>query len=525
MSLAKQYGADRIWIVNVGHFKGYEFPMEFFMNLAWDCEPVDAMTNLDEFTRLWAEREFGPKYARDIADIITRYTQYNGRRKPELLAPDTYSLVNYQEAENVVADFNAITARAEKIYRELPEARRDAFYELVLFPTKASALVNELYLAAGKNELYAKQGRASANDYAAETRALFEADTNLMAYFNQTFARGKWNHFMDQAHLGYTNWRDPPNNSLHAIELTEVAVPDAAAMGVVVEGSDAVWPGVANDAVLPGFDAFNRQRHFIDVFNKGKTAFKFTATASDPWIHLSETRGAVEKDKRLWVSVNWSKAPKGAASGTVKLAGANASVIVKVNAFNPTEVTRDTLQGFVEGDGLVSIEAEHYTQATDAGANRWIKVDGYGRTLAAMKSTGPVDAPETTPGKDSPCLAYRMYLFDTGTVDVDAIMGPTLNFVPSRGLRYAVSFDDDPPQVVTLVPGNYNAQNGNRDWEKSVEDNARESHTTHAIAAPGYHTLKIWMVDPGVVLEKLVVNLGGARPSYLGPPESYHGGN
>ena len=115
----------------------------------------------------------------------------------------------------------------------------------MLFPTKASALVNELYLAAGKNALYARQGRASANDWAAETRALFQADTNLMNYFNQTFAHGKWNHFMDQAHLGYTNWQDPPHNSLRAIKLTELEVPDAAAMGVAVEGSDAAWPGDA----------------------------------------------------------------------------------------------------------------------------------------------------------------------------------------------------------------------------------------------------------------------------------------
>jgi hypothetical protein len=524
MSLAKQSGADRVWIVNVGHFKGYEFPLEYFMSLAWDTDRWTS-DNLDEFTRLWSAREFGPKYAEDIADIVTRYTQYNGRRKPELLAPDTYSLVNYQEAENVVADFNAITARAEKIYRKLPEARRDAFYELVLFPTKASALVNELYLAAGKNALYARQGRASANDWAAETQILFQADTNLMNYFNQTFAHGKWNHFMDQSHLGYTNWQDPPHNSLRAIKLTEIEVPETAAMSVAVEDSEAVWPGAPDDAVLPGFDAYNRQRHFIDVFNKGKTAFKFTATADNPWIRLSETKGSVEKDKRLWVSVNWNKAPKGTANGTVKLAGASGDVTVKVNAFNPTEVTRDSLQGFVEGDGFVSIEAEHYTGKTDAGANRWIKIEDYGRTLSGMKATGPVDAPEVVPGKNSPCLAYRMYLFDTGTVDVDAIVGPTLNFVPGRGLRYAVSFDDDPPQMVTLVPQNYNAQNGNRDWEKSVEDNARYSHTTHAIMVPGYHTLKIWMVDPGVVLEKLVVNLGGVKPSYLGPPESYRADN
>ncbi|HEY5069333.1 MAG TPA: glycosyl hydrolase 115 family protein, partial [Candidatus Acidoferrum sp.] len=241
LSLAKQYGADRIWIVNVGHFKGYEFPLEYFMNLAWD---TDRWTNdnLDEFTRLWAEREFGPEHAGDIADILSKYTKYNGRRKPEMLAPDTYSLVNYQEAEDVVADFKAITGRAEAIYQELPDDRRDAFYELVLFPTKASALVNELYLAAGKNALFTRQGRASASDFATETRTLFQADTNLMAYFNLTFAHGKWNHFMDQTHLGYTTWQDPPHNSLRAIKLTEIDVPDAAAMGVAVEGSEAAWP-------------------------------------------------------------------------------------------------------------------------------------------------------------------------------------------------------------------------------------------------------------------------------------------
>ena len=523
MSLAGQYGADRIWIVNVGHFKGYEFPLEYFMDLAWDTNRWIS-DNTDEFTRRWAEREFGPAYARDIADIIAKYTKYNGRRKPELLEPNTYSPVNYREAENVVTDFKTITAKAEELYGKLPEAKRDAFYELVLFPTKASALVNELYLAAGRNALFARQGRAGANDMAAKTRALFQTDTNLMNYFNQTFAHGKWNHFMDQSHLGYTTWRDPPQNNLDAIKLAEIEVPEAAAMGVAVEGSETAWPGDPGDAILPQFDVFNQQHRYIDMFNKGKTPFEFTATASDPWIVLNETKGTVEKDKRLWISVDWSKISEGMTSGALTLAGTGTNVTVKVNAFNPTVVTRDSLQGFVEGEGFVSIEAEHYTKKTDAGVNHWIKIDDYGRTLSGMRAEAPADAPGATPGKDSPCLEYQMYLFSTGKVDVAAILAPTLNFVPSRGLRYAVSFDDEAPQVVTLVPQNYNAQNGNRDWEKSVEDNARYGHTTHPLTKSGYHTLKFWMVDPGIMLQKLVVNLGGVKPSYLGPPESYCNG-
>jgi len=116
-----------------------------------------------------------------------------------------------------------------------------------------------------KNKLYTQQDRASANDFAAETRRLFQVDTNLMAYFNRTFAGGKWNHFMDQPHLGYTSWNDPPHNSLRTIKLVEVEVPDEAAMGVAVEGSESAWPGATNEAVLPAFDVFNQQRHYIEV--------------------------------------------------------------------------------------------------------------------------------------------------------------------------------------------------------------------------------------------------------------------
>jgi hypothetical protein len=379
--------------------------------------------------------------------------------------------------------------------------------------------------------LYARQGRASANDFAAETHQLFQADTNLMNYFNVTFADGKWDHFMDQPHLGYTSWNEPPHNSLRAIRLAEVDVPDAAAMGVAVEGSET--SATNGEILLPQFDSFNQQKHYIDVFNKGKTNLKFAATANEPWIRIGNILGdgprlvkristQIEKDQRLWISVDWDKAPKGSANGTIKISGAGGEVTVNVNAFNPTEPTRDSLQGFIEGEGFVSIEPEHFTKKIDSGKNRWIKIQDYGRTLSGMRATQPVDAPSATPGKDSPCLEYQTYLFSTGAVQMVTITSPTLNFVPDRGLRLAVSFDDEPPQTLTLVPADYKAQNGNADWEKVVGDNARYVYSTHLLTKPGYHTLKYWMVDPGVVLQKIVVDCGGLKPSYLGPPESFH---
>jgi hypothetical protein len=106
-------------------------------------------------------------------------------------------------------------------------------------------------------------------------------------------------------------------------------------------------------------------------------------------------------------------------------------------------------------------------------------------------------------------------------VQVEATVGPTLNFIPGRPLRYAVSFDDETPRTVAIVPADFDVHNGNRDWEASVKDNGRRIESAFTLAQPGYHTLKIWMVDPAVVLEKIVVNTGGVKPSYLGPPESY----
>jgi hypothetical protein len=241
----------------------------------------------------------------------------------------------------------------------------------------------------------------------------------------------------------------------------------------------------------------------------------FTVKSSATWISLSAAHRTVNRDQRLWVSVDWSKAPKGTNNAFVTISGAGAEVTIKVEAFNPEAPTRASLQGFIEANGYVSTEAEHYTKKTDAGPVRWETISDYGRTLSSM-TVFPVTAKSIVPPQNSPCLEYRMYLFHAEAVEVEAILAPTLNFVPGRGLRYAVSFDDQPPQIVDAL-----AHNSPADWETSVRDSVRSVRSSLTLAKPGYHTLKFWMVDPDVVLQKIVVDLVGVKPSYLGPPESY----
>ncbi len=513
MNLASAYGANRIWIVNVGDLKPMEFPIEFFLNLARNPDRW-GKDHIQEFTELWAGREFGPDYAAEIADIVSKYTRYNGRRKPEQLEPDTFSQVNYREADCVYSEWKSLTERAARVYRLLPEDKSDAFFELVLYPTKASTIVNELYITSGKNHFYATQGRISTNDLAQEARALFAADAALSDEYNHKLAHGKWNHMMDQTHIGYTYWNEPPLNAMPAV--TEVQPVSGPRMAVAVEGLPFASSRDLGLFTLPTFDVFNRQTQFIDVFNRGTAPFEYSASADRPWIKLSKTHGSVAKEERLLVSIDWTGLSKGENDGTVTLAQeGGAEFRVHVRALNPPAPVRDSVQGFVESNHCVSIEAEHFTGITSAGEVHWDKIPGYGETLSGM-TVFPVTAPSAEPQQPAPVLEYRMYLFEGGTFNVEAILAPTLNFVPGRGLRYALSFDDQQPQVVDALE-----HNSEKDWEQAVSDGVRKITSTLKVDGPGYHTLKFRMVDSGVVLEKLVISHGPLPPSYLGPPESY----
>jgi hypothetical protein len=524
MSLAKQYSADRIWIVNVGKFKNIEFATDYFLNLGWNSNRWTNDT-MREYTRLWATREFGSEHADEIADIMTLYTKYNGRRKPERLATSTYSVANYNEAETVANDYNALASRAEALSRLLPKDQQDAFYELVLFPVKACANLNEMYVAGARNELYAQQGRVSANDFADMARRDYANDAALMKQYNAEFAGGKWDHFQDDVHIGYTSWPEPRTPSMAQIHLTSVPATNPPTLGVAVENSSAAWPGGDEEPILPRFNSIAQQRRYIDVFNRGTGAVEYTATPSDPWIVLSALRGSVAKGERLWVSIDWSKAPQGTAFGSVKIAQGDTAVNVNVDAISAADVTRDTLTGFVEDGGVVSIEPEHYTSKADVGDLKWITVEDYGRTLSAMRGQGPVDFGPLAPPQGSPRLEYKTYFFTSGEATVYNVLAPNLAFIPGRNLRFAVSIDDQKPVMVTGVPTTIVAAasqpNGN-EWEKNVKDEARIVSAKVQIPSSGYHTLKVWMIDPGITLQKIFMDLGGLKPSYLGPPESYN---
>jgi hypothetical protein len=492
MNLAHRYGADKVWIVNVGDLKPMEFVMEFFLTMARDPDAI-RKEDLEKYTVAWASREFGPTYAAQIAKIILETGRLNGRRKPELLGPETYSQTNYDESDRVLAEFRSLEREATEIGGKLGLEYKSAFYQLVIHPVRCARVVNEMYMSVAKNAYYAAHGWASANEEAAKIKALYAEDAAVTQEYH-SINGGKWNHFMDQTHIGYTYWQQPDTNVMPKVK--EIQAPEAA--------------GLAISTNVLSFDRFGQKVRTIGLFNLGRTPFSFRASCADPWVRIEPSSGTVATDSPIRFSIDWDLAPVGIGNSHVSIEGAGGAETVKVE----THRQDGDLHGFIEGDGVVAIEAEHTRARSTAGGVRWETIPGYGRTLSGVESF-PVEFAPFEPGK-GPELQYDFTSFQSGPVTLDAVVGPSLAFQPTHGMRVAVAIDDEKPQLLDIA-----ASYLSRDWETSVEDSVRHVKSPHLLSKPGRHTLRIWAVDPGVVVERFVLDLGGLLPSYLGPPESY----
>jgi len=516
MNLAYEYGATNIWIVNVGDLKPLELPIEFFLRFAWNPAAL-TKDRIADYSLRWAERDFGPDHAAEIAELTARYAKYNGWRKPEVVKPETFSQLNFTEAERVEAAWHDVAERAEKLYAVLPPEQRDAFYQLVLHPAKASALVAEMNIVAGRNLLFAKQGRASTNALAARVRELFLQDRAMSDYYNHQLAGGKWNHLMDQTHLGQFSWEPPIVDVMPAV--SEVLLEDNDHFGVSVEGDVNTWPGHFGDAVLPAFDSFQPRRSYLDIFAMGKRAVDFAVSAGQPWIVLTKDP-APRLDARYWVEIDWPNAPAGSSIGLIQIKGDNRTVDVKVPVTKATAEQWQAAKGrYASLTGPIAFAATATATKTAVGGIRWEEIPDYGRGDAAL-AIYPVTAASILPPAPAPQLEYPVYLPRSGTWEVTLVLGPVMDFVPDRGMRIAVSFDDESPQVLDLFANREAETFLGRDWMSQVtRDNVRSLRSSHKLQSAGPHTLKIAMVDPGIVVQKIILNDRKLPESYFGPPE------
>ncbi|WP_461017223.1 glycosyl hydrolase 115 family protein [Streptomyces daliensis] len=564
---AHAYGVDRLWVVNAGDLKEMERPVQFFLDCAWDPARWEA-DRLEAWDRAFATENFGPRHAHTLAAILDGYTALQSRRKPELLNrritvdPDKdlstdesavlyddtaspFSLTSYREIERVTQEWRELGRRAERLGAVLPGADQDAYYQLVLYRVKAGANLYALREAQFTHLLYAEQGRAATRAYADRTRALFAADQALSDRYNNTVSGGKWRGFQSQPKIGYgdverygpdAGWQQPQTPDHVALpdalypHLRDVPLPREAALGVSVDGSASSWPrDGAEQAVLPEFSPYqNRPAQYLEVFNRGTAPLTWRVTSAEPFVTATPDRGTLSGDgdgsqTRVLLRVDWRRVPKGTTRVPLTVTGGDGTRLDVTAVLQQPGLPRRRRKGFLEAGGYVSLPAVGHTRATSTDTARWRRVPGIGRTGDGMEPF-PVTAPSQRPGA-GPCLEYEVTLVTHGTVEVTAHLSPRNAALPGPdqrdGLRYAISFDGQRPQTVNITRATgSDPVILNRQWERNTSDNVNRTTTRHTLPSAGTHTLKLWMIDPTVVVQHLVIDTGGLQPSYLPPPPS-----
>ena len=374
MNKAWDYGARRLWIVNIGDLKPGEIGLDFFLHLARDPE---AYRHFDQDAYLvgWASRTFGADHARVIAEVLEEYYRLNIAVRPEHLNLQNsgFSLTSDgDEAQRRISAFDALVVKAQALARDLPSDLQDAFYEMVLYPVRASADTNRKVLLAERSRLFARQGRASTASVAAAAKAAYDAVQTETHDYNTVVAHGKWNRMMsDDPHPGVHDFSTLPS-------VGSYTPPAAAGLGVAVEGEvAALHPG--KSGALPPFNHAANQKYFIDVFDTGSEPLSWTAQASEPWITLSQNVGT--SDARLLAGVDWTKVPQGEGiKGTVNIHGAGETRTIELTALNPKASDLAKIVGPVENNGTVTIAAEKFTaNRPGIGGATWDKVVGGSR--------------------------------------------------------------------------------------------------------------------------------------------------
>jgi hypothetical protein len=382
-----------------------------------------------------------------------------------------------------------------------------AFYELVEYPVHGAYLMNLKYYWADRNALAVRQGRgAGTNRFADLAEAAHAEEAAITKRYNTEVAGGKWDGIVNPYPSQIPKAPGRPT-------VTRITRQETSGLGVAAEGNE-------TGAGRPlSFSSYTRDRRFVDVFNTGFLSVDWAAEAGHPWVRLSATGGSLTEQTRVWVEIDWAGTPEGAQESMVVVTGAGQRFEVPVRVVNDGERARRRARGFVEANGYVSIDAAHFERRVARGGSHWRTVRGLGRRTGAMEAVPSTAAPVTGDfAARAPELRYRVRFASAGTFPVTVFRLPSLDERGHR--RIAVALDDQP---VTVLSGQ-SVATGNRGdaWARNVEEGIEKLTTTVTVAAPGEHVLRLFMVDPAIAVDQIVVDTGGLPAGYLAPPESYH---
>ncbi len=547
MHKAYQHNARNIWILNVGDIKPHEYNMELFLDMAWDIDKLDHHQAIQEHQFNWAQREFGTRFAHQVNQMMNDYYQLAYQRRPEFMAwsqvePVTKSgetqLSQFQYGDEVMRRLTAyekLEAQVDALYSQIEPSRQDAFFQLVYYPIISAANINKQWLYHYKNQFVAQQSRISAPYYGRLAQQAHQRIQSVTRQYNLQVANGKWSHIMTAS---------PRNLPVFKAPVTAMPSPVEGQLGVALEGYEMQTNRELINSfadVLPVFNAYTKTPHYFDVYlkNKGKLAWKAKANAD--WVQLSQTQGRLNEnakpEQRIWVSLDWDKVPQGLdkkepplghdhqlippsykINTSIEISAGDESFEIAVSAYNPKFKALEQFNGFVEEQGFISINAENFSRSESGSNSYWQSLNGFGYShsvMAAMPYSAKSQADISQIKSQSPLLEYDFYSFNFGQANVYLKAVPTHAAYQGKGVRLAIAIDDAKPVIV-----DFQTQGRSDEWKQNVLKNAAVKSAKQIINQAGKHTLKVWMVDSGVMLDQILIDLGGWKHSYAFPPET-----
>lgn len=531
---AHRRGARQIWIFNVGDIKPLEIPMTFVMALAWDINSIKA-DGFVSFFSILAERKFGQEYSKEIGAVWHEYDRLISLRRHEHVEPQSFSLLHYNEAETILGRWKALLADAEAIYSRISQNQCPSVFQLVVHPIKASYIFVALHITLGRNQLYARQRRNSANSLAQEVLKLFDLDFRLSEEYHELLER-KWNHVMRQPHYGFGDTWHAPSRDMVAglcyVQRRQNSNPVVGQMGIAVEGHEGVRPGRCNEEsdrthpsrrdLIPGLTLGTMTRYgpktrWFDIYTRGAPTINWTAHVPYDWIRLSATAGSLvpgEDDARIEIAVDWDQVPPSFNQQALITIRSTEGDFEQIHLpLIGRQVPETFKSGFVEGDGFISIPASSCVIKSQYRA-----LPDVGRSVAGSVMM------HSTPDQSLPYLLYDFYVFTEGsTATLLLYFNLTLDLDPTHPMEYDIQVDREPPHTYRIVLEPVDVGGLPDGWSSAVQACVwvRKHTISKGSFESGKHTIKLRLNHSNIILDKLVVDLGGTHTSYLGPPPSF----
>lgn len=538
MSMAYDFGVRELWMVNVGDIATQEFPLSFFLDMAYDFDRWGsrALNCTQEYTRKWVRQQFGSveEETQDtIADILEQYTKIIHRRRPEALNPETYHPVQEKESSRIFEEAEQLLKKLQDVYETIEKTNPQnlsAFIALVYYPAFGTMNLVKMQILAGWNHYYANLGAVCANDYVDEVERCMEQDRKAVEMYHQ-MDQGRWYGMGMSQHIGFTHWnedecRNPVVMRVIPLKKRSILV---AADGTAQHAEGSPW--LDNTMKLKDFLNPDCTRASVTLYSRSDLKAEYKVLKKPGWLSVEPMEGWLDgvsqKKVRLNLTLIKQRLPEtnqDTIQDSLEIATPEGKCEITVPVY--TGNLKDKKNVFVDTMGYLSIEAAHYVNSVPGNyKDRQVKFEnlqGYGKTNSAMKAF-PSDAC-TVPGQDAPYLEYQFVLEESGTYEAEFYMQPSNPVTRENQLLYAVRINEEMTETVNAVEKDYQVGDQAEKWAEGVLSQIRRQ-TVSIKCRAGFNTLRVYHVTPGFVLEKIVIYPMGEKPeeSYLGPAETYHG--